>query len=59
MNEVAIAMSLVEMACAELPHFGAGARITRARSADDGARGGHGPGDADTRCHAGTGTVRR
>ena len=31
MNEVAIAMSLVEMACAELPHFGAGARITDLR----------------------------
>ena len=31
MNEVAIALSLVEMACAELPHFGAGARITDLR----------------------------
>jgi hydrogenase nickel incorporation protein HypA/HybF len=31
MNEVALAMSLVELACAELPHFGAGARITDIR----------------------------
>jgi hydrogenase nickel incorporation protein HypA/HybF len=31
MHEMAIAMSLVEMACAELPHFGAGARITDLR----------------------------
>jgi hydrogenase nickel incorporation protein HypA/HybF len=31
MNELAIAMNLVELACAELPHFGAGARITDLR----------------------------
>jgi len=31
MNEVAVAMSLVELACAELHHFGAGARITDLR----------------------------
>ena len=31
MNEVAVAMSLVELACAELPHFGAGARVTDLR----------------------------
>ncbi len=31
MNEVALAMGLVEVACAELPHFGEGARITDLR----------------------------
>ena len=31
MNEVALAMTLVELACAELPHFGTGARITDMR----------------------------
>lgn len=31
MNEVALALSLVELACAELPHLGAGARITDLR----------------------------
>jgi hydrogenase nickel incorporation protein HypA/HybF len=31
MNEIALAMTLVELACAELPHFGAGARITDMR----------------------------
>lgn len=31
MNEAALAMSLVELACAELPHFGRGARVTDVR----------------------------
>jgi hydrogenase nickel incorporation protein HypA/HybF len=31
MNEAALAFSLVELACAELPHFGRGARITDLR----------------------------
>jgi hydrogenase nickel incorporation protein HypA/HybF len=31
MNEAALAISLVELACAELPHFGRGARITDLR----------------------------
>jgi hydrogenase nickel incorporation protein HypA/HybF len=31
MHEAALAMSLVELACAELPHFGQGARVTDVR----------------------------
>ena len=31
MNEAGLAMTLVEMACAELPHFGKGARVTDLR----------------------------
>ena len=31
MNEATLAISLVELACAELPHFGRGARITDLR----------------------------
>jgi hydrogenase nickel incorporation protein HypA/HybF len=31
MHETALALSLVELACAELPHFGQGARVTDLR----------------------------